>query len=231
MSASNGDADRLAWARREGVPAFLLRSEIERLPFADASFDKILFSEVLEHLADDAAGLRELWRVLRPGGLLAVSVPHADYPFWWDPINRVWIALGGKPIRSGPIAGIWSNHVRLYLPEALQACLEQAGFQVEVLEQATHYCLPFSHFIVYGIGKPLLEHNVLPGWARRSADRFSASKNRGSAWNPINAFVRLLRRIDRLNDSDRARRKRTFVNILVKARRPLSIPDSAPVQK
>jgi SAM-dependent methyltransferase len=214
------DPARLARARREGVPAQLVRNDIQHQPFADGSFDKILCSEVLEHLSDDGAGMRDLARILRPGGILAISVPHARYPFWWDPINRLWIALGGQPFRSGPIAGIWSNHQRLYEPGDLLAGLRDAGFSVERIEEATHYCFPLAHFLIYGIGKPLLEHDLLPQWARNSADRFSGARNRGSLWNPINAFVRLLAIIDRLNDSPRVRHKHAFVNVLAKARKP-----------
>jgi len=45
------------------------------LPFKDASFDKIICSEVLEHVEDDEQGIRELVRVLKPGGALALTVP------------------------------------------------------------------------------------------------------------------------------------------------------------
>jgi SAM-dependent methyltransferase len=50
-------------------------TEAERLPFPDRYFDVVLFLEVLEHLPDDRAGVRELWRVLVPGGKLVISVP------------------------------------------------------------------------------------------------------------------------------------------------------------
>ena len=45
------------------------------LPFADGSFDRIIASEVMEHIDDDAGALAELTRVLRPGGVLAVTIP------------------------------------------------------------------------------------------------------------------------------------------------------------
>lgn len=51
--------------------------DVQRLSYADAAFDLILHSEVFEHVADDAAGFRELLRVLRPGGLMLFSVPLA----------------------------------------------------------------------------------------------------------------------------------------------------------
>ena len=85
--AADRDLDRLRWAQREQVAALPVAVDIASLPFADGSFDKVLLSEVLEHLPDDVAGLRELWRLLRPGGVVAICVPHANYPFWWDPIN------------------------------------------------------------------------------------------------------------------------------------------------
>ena len=49
--------------------------DVQRLTYADASFDLLTHSEVLEHVPDDARALRELWRVLRPGGLMLFTVP------------------------------------------------------------------------------------------------------------------------------------------------------------
>jgi ubiquinone/menaquinone biosynthesis C-methylase UbiE len=219
LTGLDTNAERLAWAEREGVQAELVLGDAHALPFEDGSFDKVLATEVLEHLADDQRALAELHRVLRPGGVLAISVPHARYPFWWDPLNRVWTALGGRPIRSGPIAGIWSNHVRLYEPAELEERVRGAGFEIEELEETTHYSFPFSHFLVYGIGKPLVERNLLPRRLRVTADRFSGLQNTGSPFNPFNAGRAVFRLVDRLNDS-RQPRTRTFVNVLLKGRKP-----------
>ena len=216
----DGDLGRLHWAQGERLPAAVLNGDILKLPFSDASFDKVLMTEVLEHLGDDRHALREIYRVLRPGGVAAFSVPHANYPFWWDPINRVWTSLGGKPFRSGPLVGIWSNHERLYYPDDLIERIEGAGFQVEMAEEITHFSFPFSHFLVYGIGKPLLERNLLPGGLRKSADRFKGEQNSGSRLNPINLGLSVFRAIDRLNDRPAVVNRMTFVNILVKARKP-----------
>jgi SAM-dependent methyltransferase len=50
-------------------------TNVDPLPFPDQRIDTVLLLEVLEHLVDDAAALREICRVLRPGGKLVLSVP------------------------------------------------------------------------------------------------------------------------------------------------------------
>jgi glycosyltransferase involved in cell wall biosynthesis/ubiquinone/menaquinone biosynthesis C-methylase UbiE len=216
----DGDVARLDWAERERVPARLASVDIHELPFASGSFDKVLMTEVLEHIADDRQAMQEIFRVLRPGGVLALSVPHANYPFLWDPINKTIEALGLRPIRNaGPITGLWSNHWRLYRPADLYDVISSAGFHIEALEEQTHYAFPFIHFIVYSIGKPLIEMNLLPQRLRDSADRFRGERNSGSLLNPINLGVRLFQLADARNDRLRGD-ERTFVSIVVKARKP-----------
>jgi len=88
-----------------------------RLPFADHSFDRIIASEVLEHVPDDLGVMAELFRVLAPGGRLAATVPATipEQVCWW--LNEEYHA----PASEG-------GHVRIYgLPE-LQTKLESIGF-------------------------------------------------------------------------------------------------------
>ena len=54
-----------------------------RLPFADGDFDRVITSEVLEHIQDDVAAIAELHRVLKPGGTFAATVPTE----WPEKIN------------------------------------------------------------------------------------------------------------------------------------------------
>ncbi|MDQ3543637.1 MAG: class I SAM-dependent methyltransferase, partial [Actinomycetota bacterium] len=53
----------------------VLRGDATMLPFADGTFDAVVTSEVLEHIPNDTGALAELTRVLRPGGVLAATVP------------------------------------------------------------------------------------------------------------------------------------------------------------
>ncbi len=61
---------------RDGVRC----EDVQRLTFADASFDLVTHTEVFEHVPDDAAGFCELYRVLRPGGRMVFTVPLSAAP-------------------------------------------------------------------------------------------------------------------------------------------------------
>lgn len=216
----DGNAETLAFTREaldgRGIP--LARGDVLHLPYADASFDKVLLSEVLEHLPDDRQGLAELRRVLRPGGTLALTVPHRDYSFWYDPINRVAEGVFRRPIRQGPFAGIWANHHRLYRPEELTSLLEEAGFEALEVRCMTHYCFPATQTIVYTFGKGAIERRLLPDFILRSTHRFRSEDNTGSPLNPINWALAAFNAFDQLNEVDRGA-KRTWVNVAVRARR------------
>lgn len=73
------DADEaaVAQARADYPGPELLVGDATALPFPAAAFDAVVCFEVVEHVADPAALVGELARVLRPGGLLAVSTPNA----------------------------------------------------------------------------------------------------------------------------------------------------------
>lgn len=212
--------ERLLAARAAEPPAALLRGDAQRLPFGDRTFERVLAAEVLEHLPEDAAALREIRRVLAPGGLLAISVPHADYPFLWDPINRVVTALGGRPIRSGPIVGIWTGHERLYRPTDLASRVSAAGLEVLRVEEATHHCVPFSHFLLYGIGRPLVEKGLLPKGLRARLGRQPLKEGADRGPDLAAPLRAVLAAVDRRNDREEVRRRKTFVNVLLLARRP-----------
>jgi SAM-dependent methyltransferase len=64
-----------------------VQATVARLPFADGSFDRVVASDVLEHVDDDAAAMREVLRVLRPGGRAVVTVPA--HPFLYGRHDRL----------------------------------------------------------------------------------------------------------------------------------------------
>ena len=97
-----------------------LRGDATRLPFADNTFDCVVTSEVLEHIQADTAAIAELFRVLKPGGVLGATVPT-----WWpEKIN--WM-LSDEYHAPKSVGG----HVRIYSATELKAKLRSAGFQIE----------------------------------------------------------------------------------------------------
>ncbi|WP_051039738.1 bifunctional 2-polyprenyl-6-hydroxyphenol methylase/3-demethylubiquinol 3-O-methyltransferase UbiG [Synechococcus sp. PCC 7336] len=63
------------------------QGNLEHAPFDSASFDVVVFSDVIEHVYDEVACLNELYRVLKPGGLLILTTPHRGMFGFMDPLN------------------------------------------------------------------------------------------------------------------------------------------------
>ncbi|MBW3614271.1 MAG: methyltransferase domain-containing protein [Actinobacteria bacterium] len=89
------------------------------LPFPDAAFDRVVASEVLEHVEDDRRAICELARVLRPGGVLAVTVPR------WLPELVNWALDDDYHAPAVP-----GGHVRIYRESVLRDRLRAAGLRV-----------------------------------------------------------------------------------------------------
>lgn len=199
----------------------LVNASIYDLPFRDESFDAVILSEILEHLDSDVEGLREVFRVCRPGAVVAITVPNANYPFWWDPINKTGERLFGRAIRTGPLAGIWANHVRLYTAGELRDAVCSAGFSIAEERAFTHHSFPFIHNLVYGLGKPLLKSGLMPRSLADAADRSAFDAPEPSRYNPIRVAISVLRWFDRRNVMNEPPGRAT-VNLCVKAVKPSS---------
>lgn len=90
---------------------------LEQAAYPDAHFDVVTMWDVLEHVHDPAATLREIWRILKPDGLLVVRVPNVDS---WDArlFGRFW--AGFDPPR----------HLYVFGKETLERTLGQNGFGI-----------------------------------------------------------------------------------------------------
>ena len=180
------------------------------LPFADDTFDRIIASEVLEHIPNDEKAISEIFRVLKPGGIVMITVPNKNYPFCWDPANWVLERTFHWHLPSNIwwLAGIWADHERLYDERELRSKMEKAGFGVEKVWHVTHYCLPFSHFLFYGIGKNLVEKGMLPEINRFSGQKTDSFLKKILLW-PI-------KKVDSLNRTTQNSKSSMNIIMLVK---------------
>jgi SAM-dependent methyltransferase len=89
-----------------------------RLPFPDGAFDRVIASEVMEHIGDDGGAAAELARVLRPGGTIAVTVPS------WLPEQVCWRLSDEYHAPHVP-----GGHVRIYTRAGLARVLRRAGLR------------------------------------------------------------------------------------------------------
>jgi ubiquinone/menaquinone biosynthesis C-methylase UbiE len=140
---SSGMLARLeATAARLGLAVQTTRTEAERLPFADSSFDLVYGHAVLHHVPDPPRALREFRRVLRPGGLLAFCGEpshHGDRIAALPKLTgRIVAPLWRRALRARPrrpAAGAclgheleWEVDVHAFRPTELRAMVEAAGF-------------------------------------------------------------------------------------------------------
>lgn len=109
------EAGEIAADRLAGV----MRGDATRLPFRDGAFDVIVTSEVLEHIQDDVTALKELSRVLKPGGTFAATVPS------WFPEKVNWML--SDEYHAPYVEG---GHVRIYSATELRAKVRAAGLSV-----------------------------------------------------------------------------------------------------
>lgn len=97
----------------------VMRGDATRLAFADNSFDRVITSEVLEHIQADVDAIAEFVRVLKPGGTFAATVPT------WYPEKINWM-LSDEYHAPKSVGG----HVRIYTATELKAKLRSAGLTV-----------------------------------------------------------------------------------------------------
>ena len=118
----NGMFGALAESEASTLPAnawaACTNGDATRLPFPDATFDRVIAAEVLEHIPDDTAAISELARVLRPGGTMAITVPA------WLAEQVCWALTDEYHAPFVP-----GGHVRIYTEPELRSKLRAAGLR------------------------------------------------------------------------------------------------------
>lgn len=122
-----------------GAKAHVMEADAEHLPFPDASFDRVSSNGVLHHTPDIDAALREICRVLRPGGRVSIVVYNKASLHYW--VNQYLLhgRIEGMLREEGSMEGVLSRGVeystsdarplvRAYMPRAVRRLMHRAGF-------------------------------------------------------------------------------------------------------
>ena len=155
------DEEAVGYCHERGL-ADVRQGAAETLPFDDGSFDLVTALDVIEHLDDDAVALREMRRVLRPGGQVLVTVPA--HRFMWGDQDEV------------------NMHKRRYVAGEIRDRLTTNGFQVLRLSYMNAFMFPPIATIRL---LRRLQQRVRPGTTQKSDFRFPAPR-------PVNFLLALI---------------------------------------
>ena len=117
--------------RRDGNGRVLfLRGDTLRFPFRTGTFDKIICAEVIEHVRDDRLGIAELARILKPRGIIAITVPTTM-------TERIYNKLSDEYFRTP------GGHIRIVNPKEMAACMEENHLRVYAVSFAHAFHTPY----------------------------------------------------------------------------------------
>ncbi|HLG71790.1 MAG TPA: class I SAM-dependent methyltransferase [Chloroflexota bacterium] len=136
LTGVDASMDHLAASRVVfDLDAAVSQTSVYQLAFADEAFDCVTFQEVIEHLDRPVDAVREINRVLRPGGLLVLSTPNANGGAWRLILSSLKSRLTGGPgyhaagnaiyFESSP----WNRHIFAWTPTTLNTLLLVNGFE------------------------------------------------------------------------------------------------------
>jgi SAM-dependent methyltransferase len=117
--------------RRDGNGRVLfLKGDALRFPFRTGTFDKIICAEVIEHVRDDRLGIAELARILKPRGIIAITVPTTM-------TERIYKKLSDEYFRTP------GGHIRIVNPKEMAACMEENRLRVYAVSFAHAFHTPY----------------------------------------------------------------------------------------
>jgi SAM-dependent methyltransferase len=137
---------------REPARAAAVAGDATSMPFPDACFDRVIAAEVLEHIPTDHRALAEIARVLRPGGLAAITVPA------WLPERICWRLSDDYHNTPG-------GHVRIYTRTELATKMRRAGLEVGGHHHAHGLHSPYW-WLKCAVGVHEDEHPLVRGYHR-----------------------------------------------------------------
>ena len=151
--------DAIEKAKKKGIKAFTINVGEEKLPFKDNFFDVVITFEVIEHVFDTGAFIKEIKRVMKQDGTLFLSTPNLA---WW--FNKVLLFLGYQPantevdLEHSTIgkpkllqSGIPAGHIHVFTTRSMQEFLHLHHLNVK-----KRIPIRYEHIYTSSIAKNIL---------------------------------------------------------------------------
>jgi len=189
----SGDLDLINLeTSRNLIPENLIQLGSGLLPFKDRAFDMVVSLDFLEHIEDDELCLREIHRVLKPGGRLVMATPHTGRFLF---IHKIRPLVGLK-------LEFYGHKREGYGTRQLKSMLEQNNFIIDKHKTFSHF---FSEIIELGVNMlyiklyakkfagPLRDGNIRP----TNSNEFGSKKKMFHLYSFIYPFFWLISRLDK----------------------------------
>jgi 2-polyprenyl-3-methyl-5-hydroxy-6-metoxy-1,4-benzoquinol methylase len=165
LTGCDVNEDDLAHARALNSGVLNLHYETNdalALSYPDGHFDLIVSCEVIEHVGSPDVMVQEMHRVLRPGGYAVMTFPSREFPFTYDPVNRIWQWIKGKNASERLIAqGAYAfGHEYLIGTADFRQWAAAAGFEVQILRPLSGNLTGLLEMYWTGIAQSIFKKNA-----------------------------------------------------------------------
>lgn len=133
--------------------AFFQVADCENLPFKDGEFDALSAVALIEYLPEPAKALGEIYRVLKPGGYLLITVPNKKcvnnlFRFFFRPLTNLLFPLYAR-IKKSPLSAMRNVRHYSYSQEEIDLIMQKRGLR-KIAQRYTNFCIiphPLDHLI------------------------------------------------------------------------------------
>ena len=155
----------LAHARQVNAGVMNLRYEVNDalgLSYPDNTFGLIVSCEVLEHVGKPEKMIQEMYRVMIPGGVAIMTFPSREFPFTYDPVNRIWQLTKGDGSREYAISqGAYAfGHEYLIGSADFKRWATDAGFEIVEFQGLSRHLVGLLEVYWTGLAQSIFKKNA-----------------------------------------------------------------------
>lgn len=132
------------------------------LTYPDNHFNLVVSCEVIEHVGESAQMIREMYRVMKPGGVAVMTFPSREFPLTYDPINRIWQLTRSEGSREYAISqGAYAfGHEYLIGSTDFKKWASEAGFEILEFEGLSRHLVGLLEMYWTGIAQSIFKKNA-----------------------------------------------------------------------